>query len=58
MEHYFPAEENKACILHLLVYAFTFIAGVYQILGKRYKDICIVFLGNGKKFIDDSSRFV
>jgi hypothetical protein len=46
----------KTQVLHYVLYAFTFFAGLQSIMSKR--KFIRSLIGNGKKFIDDSSRFL
>jgi hypothetical protein len=58
MESYIPANETKTYLLHLLVYVGTFLAGLQQIFSKIISSSNLNFIGNGRKFVDDASRFV
>jgi hypothetical protein len=58
MNNYLPAEENKTFLLHCLVYLTTFLAGLQQIMSNICDKCDFYLIGNGRKFIDDASRFV
>jgi len=56
---YIPQQEdnNKAQVLHLLVLGMAMFASLQMILSKIY-EIYNYLIGNGQKFIDDTSRFL
>jgi hypothetical protein len=59
MERYLHPEDNKTFALHGLVYCFAIFAGIQQIISKdAYSIFQHYLIGNGKRFIDDASRFV
>jgi hypothetical protein len=58
MDHYLPIEEdsNKGYVLHLLIYLSSFAAGVYQIFS--ILSLINLLVGNGKRFVDEPTRFI